>query len=133
MRNMFHSFANQNERRRFGGSAFLELQYCKLNKGTSLDIVVSVNSINHWQDDSIYVFEEDFSDFLINYGDIFDNGLYNNMNRGKIDFYGINYYSPLQIIEIINDIEEKKTVDYAMILNWLKEAKQYNGIYILGI
>ena len=33
---IFHSFKNQNERRTFGGSAFIEIQYCTQKSGTEL-------------------------------------------------------------------------------------------------
>lgn len=68
---MFHKFANQGERRSYGGSGFLELQYCKMENGTSEKKIVSVNSIHHWQDDSLYVFADDIEQFLQDYIDIF--------------------------------------------------------------
>lgn len=33
---IFHSFKNQNARRTFGGSAFIEIQYCTQKSGTEL-------------------------------------------------------------------------------------------------
>ena len=36
-------------------SSFLELQYCKLKKGSSIIKIVSVNMIEHKKKDSLYV------------------------------------------------------------------------------
>ena len=33
---MFYSFKNKDERRQFGGSAFIEIQYCKLKSKTKI-------------------------------------------------------------------------------------------------
>jgi hypothetical protein len=130
---MFHSFENQAERRAYGGSAFIEFQYCKVKNGTPEKKIVSVNSVRHWQDDSLYVYIDDIENFLHYYGPFFINGLYNNMQHGEIDMYGINYYTPSQVIESIYAIESIKPPEYSMVLNWLKNASKYNGIYILGI
>ncbi|NMP37231.1 MAG: hypothetical protein GX051_03780 [Clostridiales bacterium] len=130
---MFHSFKNQEERRAFGGSAFIELQYCKMNIGAPEKKIISVNSLNHWQDDSLYVFIDDIDDFYNNYSSIFTDGLYNNMQHGEIDVFAVNYYTPLQITEIIKNIESTHPADYSVLLNWLKCSIAYNGVYILGI
>ncbi|HHW30124.1 MAG TPA: hypothetical protein GXX20_00370 [Clostridiaceae bacterium] len=130
---MFHIFSNQKERLANCSSAFIELQYCKMKAGTPAKIIVSVSSINHWQDDSLYINIDNIDDFLDNYCNIFKYGLYSNLQRGMIDLYGINYYSPAQVLQILSTVEEKKPVDYAMLRDWLNKASVYNGIYILGI
>ncbi|WP_310603788.1 hypothetical protein [Anaerosporobacter sp.] len=130
---VFHRFNNQEERRAYGGSAFLELQYCKMKPDTSIKKIVAVGSVSHWQNDSIYVHMENMEDFYSNYSDIFVDGLYNNMKRGQIDVNGINYYSKMQIFSIVTDLELKKPKEYVLLLEWLKNVVQYNGVYILGI
>ncbi|WP_310601983.1 hypothetical protein [Anaerosporobacter sp.] len=130
---MFHRFNNQEERSAYGGSAFLELQYCKMKPDTSVKKIVAVSSVSPWQNDSIYVYMTDMADFYSNYCDIFVDGLYNNMKKGKIDVFGINYYSPTQTATIISAIESKKPKEYAVLLEWLRNASQYNGVYIWGI
>lgn len=130
---MFHSFENQAERRAYGGSAFMELQYCKIQNGTPEKKIASVNSVLHWQDNSLYVYIDDIEEFLQDYGPIFINGLYKNIQHGEIDMYGINFYTSSQIIEAINAIESRNPPESSMLINWLKNASQYNGIYILGI
>lgn len=120
---MFHSFKSKNERRNYGGSAFIELQYCKLKTETNLNKILAINSINDWQDDSLYVFFDDIDNFISNYNDLFQD----------INCYVINYYSPNRLQEILTKIENEKPSDYAVLLEWLKQGLHYKGIYILGI
>lgn len=128
---IFHSFANQDERRKFGGSAFIELQYCTLKSKTKLAKVV--NKHGYWRDSSLYIYMDDIECFCSDYGDIFYGGTYHNLHSGEVDIYGINYYTPVQLKGIILKIEEKKPLDYQVILEWLKNGEQFNGFYILGI
>ena len=130
---MFHSFENREARRAFGGSAFIEIQYCKLKPSTRVGKTVSLRSIDNWKDDSLYVYANDIDVFYSNYKDIFCNGVYNNTKIGEIDLFGINYYSPEQLTEIIDKIEKQKPLDYEVLLKWLKNGIDYNGVYILGI
>ena len=55
------------------------------------------------------------------------------MKAGKIDVYGINYYTQQQLLNIIDTIEEQKPLDYAVLSEWLKQGINYNGFYVLGI
>lgn len=120
---MFYFFKNQNERRESGGSAFIEIQYCKLKRETDLNKIKDFHSVQNWQDDSLYVHAEDIDDFFLEYGDIFQG----------VDCYGINYFPPAQLKEIIAKTEIRKPSDYAALLKWLKRASDFNGVYILGI
>lgn len=130
---MFHNFENQEERKKSGGSKFIEIQYCKLKKGTSIKEIVSVNKIDNWKDDSLYIHIDDFDSFISNYGEIFNSGTYNNLETGLIDITGINYYSIEQTKEIIKIIEIQKPLDYQIIIYWLNKIQEYNGFYFLGI
>lgn len=130
---LFHSFNNQDERRAFGGSDFLELQFCKLKKGTNIKSIVSTKNIIDWCNDSLYVYGDDTEVFYKYYKDVFKNGVYNNLKSGDIDFFGINYYSTDQVNEMIRIIEEKKPEEYTVLLLWLNKAKEFNGVYILGV
>ena len=89
---LFHSFNNQDERRAFGGSDFLELQFCKLKKGTSIRSIVSTRNIVDWCNDSLYVSGDDTDVFYKQYKNVFKDGVYNNLKSGDIDFFGINYW-----------------------------------------
>lgn len=130
---MFHVFKNQNDRRNISGSAFLELQYCKMKLESKIEELVSVDNVEFWKDNSLYVHIDDIELFLEQYAKIFDGGTYNNLETGMVDMYGINYYFPNQVEEIIREIEMEKPKEYSVILEWLNRAKDYNGIYILGI
>ena len=109
---IFHSFKNQNARRTFGGSAFIEIQYCTQKSGTELKKIV--NTSRH-------------------YKKIFYEGTYQNLHSGEVDIFGINYYSSEQLKNILFKIEEQKPLDYMVILEWLKNGENFNGFYILGI
>lgn len=129
---LFQVFKNQEERREFGGSDFLELQFCQLKKGTNLKSIVETDNIDCWRDDSLYVFGDDSELFYKHYKNIFNNGVYPNLKRGEIDWAGINYYSPEQVEEMVKSIENNKPKNYKIILEWLNKAKEFNGVYILG-
>ena len=128
---LYHSFNTQDERRAFGGSDFLELQFCQHKSGTSIKRIV--NKIENWHNDSLYISGDDMDTFYKCYKDVFKNGIYNNLKSGEIDFFGINYYSPEQVEEMIIIIEETKPADYKTVLDWLVKAKEFNGVYILGM
>lgn len=130
---IFHSFANQEERQNFGGTAFMELQYCTLRPETEIKKIVGVGAHGNWMDSSLYIYLDDIECFCSNYGDIFYGGTYNNLHQGRLDINGINYYTPAQAKEILLKIEGKKPLDYEVISEWLKNGKQYNGFYVLGV
>ena len=128
---LFHSFNTQDERRAFGGSDFLELQFCQHKSGTSIKRIV--NKFENWRNDSLYISGDDMDTFYSCYKDVFKNGTYNNLKSGDIDFFGINYYSSEKVDEMIKTIEEKKPKDYIIVLEWLNKAKEFIGVYILGV
>ena len=128
---LFLTFNSQEERREYGGSKFIEMQFCRLPTGTKTKKVVAVRSIKHWQNDSLYVYAEDT--FCQEYSQIFNCGIYNNLESGMFDMFGINYYAPSCIDPIIEKLLETKPVDYEPLVEWLNKAKQYNGFYILGL
>ncbi len=130
---LFHIFNNQDERRAFGGSDFLELQFCQLKKGTSIKSIVETDTLDPWRNDSLYVFGDDWNVFYKHYKNIFNNGVYPNLKRGEIDWGGINYYTPEQVKEMTKAVNENKPKDYKIISEWLNKAKDFNGIYILGL
>ena len=125
------TFPSQEERRKFGGSAFLEIQFCRMSKETPINAIVAVENIKNWQNDSLYVHE--IADFISIYGKYFDGGIHNNMKSGSLDVYGINYYSSDFLKRLIERILNDKPAEYNQFVNWLKQAEKYNGFYILGI
>lgn len=130
---LFHTFASQEERRAFGGSAFMELQICKHKPGTKLEKILSLNAIAHWKNDSLYIYIDDIHGFDTIYGKIFRDGCYANGERGNFDCYGVNYYTPEQTLRIAKEIAEKKPADFQVLLDWLTTAEKDNGIYLLGL
>ena len=126
---LFHIFDTQQERRVYGGSDFIELQFCRLPADTPIKKLV--DSDVYWLDDSLYVDDENL--FYDEYSEIFSCGIYNNLSSGVVDLYGLNYYSPDLTDTIIEKIKQKKPLDYEMLLDWLNKSKAFNGFYILGL
>ena len=125
------TFPSQEERRKFGGSAFLEIQFCRMPKETPIKEIVAVENIKSWQNDSLYVHE--IADFISIYGKYFDDGIFNNLKSGSLDVYGINYYYSDFVKRLIERLLNDKPAEYNPFVNWLKQAENYNGFYILGI
>ena len=119
---LFHVFSSQEERRSFGGSAFVEIQFCELPIGTNEKGLVSVSSINFWNNDSLYIHAEDLDTFHRAYNPIL-----------SCDICGINYYPPSTIDFLIAKLNTDKPTDFEQLIAWLNEAKHHNGFYILGI
>lgn len=94
---------------------------------------MAVNSINNWQKDSLYIYDDDINVFYEEYSHILNCGIYNNLKSGVVDICGINYYAP----DVKNSITEKlykyKPTDYEMFIEWLNKSDEYNGFYVLGI
>ena len=107
------------------------MQFCKLPVGTSVKESVAVDSIKRWQNDSLYIADE--NKFFREYSCIFNCGIYNNLRSGTVDIYGINYYEPSLTDSIIERLYKYKPVDYAVLTKWLNKSKEYNGFYILGL
>ena len=128
---LFLKFSSQDERRAYGGSAFIELQFCKLPPATPIKKIIAVNSIEDWKNDSLYVNDE--NSFYETYSHIFVDGIYHNLQTGVVDIYGINYYNPSLTESIIERVISEKPADYEALVAWIEEAKLHNGFYILGI
>lgn len=98
---LFHTFNSQEKRIEYGGSAFIEMQFCVLPAGTTITNIVAIDRIQHWRNDSLYIY--------------------------------IDYYAPKHIDPIIEKVYKEKLMDYEIMVDWLNDAKEYNGFYILGI
>lgn len=130
---LFHTFSSQEERRIFGGSDFIEIQFCRLPQRTEVEIITAVDSVNHWLDDSLYVSGDEHSAFYQEYVNIFGCGIYNSLQSGTMDLCGINYYGSDLIDAIIEKLLKIRPTDYERLVDWLNTAKKYNGFYILGV
>ena len=125
---LFYSFESQEERNRAGG-CLVEMQFCRWPNDTELEKLVGYYDL--WKLDSLYFYDE--SPFYREYGHIFNCGMYANGERGSVDLYGINYYAPSLVDSIIEKVLADKPMEYEILVDWLRKAKQYNGFYIYGI
>ena len=130
---LFYSFSSQTERRESGGSNFIEFQCCKLKRGTSIKKIISVDHIEHWKNNSLYLSGDNMEEFLLLYSDIFNKGIYNNGKSGAVDLFGINYYPPELEKAIVNRLRERNSEDDRILTDWLMTADEHNGLYILGV
>ena len=130
---LFYSFSSQTERRESGGSNFIEFQCCKLKRGTSIKKIISVDHIEHWKNNSLYLSGDNMEEFLLLYSNIFNKGIYNNGKSGAVDLFGINYYPPELEKAIVNRLRERNSEDDRILTDWLMTADEHNGLYILGV
>ena len=128
---MFLKFESQEKRKKYGGSCFIEIQFCKLPSGTNINRII--NGYDHWQNDSLYVYDDKQGEFYDKYKDIIGSGIHHNMSEGYFDTWGVTYYGPEKIEDIESRLKEDKPEGYELLLSWFEEAKQYNGFYILGV
>ncbi len=120
---LFHVFNSQEERRAYGGSAFIEIQFCKLSSKRKVTERKALRSIHHWQNDSLYLYVNDVDLFCNEYRHVFDN----------LDIFGMNYFVPELINPIIEKLVTAQPKEYELLVEWLSKAKEYNGFFILGI
>ena len=130
---LFYSFSSQTERREYGGSDFIEFQCCKLKRGTSIKKIISVDHIEHWKNNSLYLSGDNMEEFLLLYSNIFNKGIYNNRKSGAVYLFGINYYPPELEKAIVNRLRERNSEDDRILTDWLMTADEHNGLYILGV
>ena len=130
---LFHTFKIPEERRNYGGSAFIEIQFCDRPARTPMKQLVSGRSVLHWKTDSLYVDADDSDIFYREYSHVFDCGMHSNRKTGALDIYGLNYYAPTLADSMIEKINEEKPEDYTVLTEWLIRSKAYNGFYILGL
>ena len=118
---LFHIFNSQEDRRAYGGSAFIEIQFCKLPAKRIRNKSAALRNLHHWQNDSLYIDDENL--FYNEYHHIFD----------TVDIFGMNYYGPESIKPIIEKIITTEPMEYEVLVEWLIKAKEFNGFYILGL
>ena len=130
---LFHTFQNQEERRSFGGDDFIEFQYCRLKPGTSMEERLSLEWLDHWEDDSLYLCGDDWPEFAENYGEIITGGTYATLEQGPLDWCGVNYFTPAQRDAIMSRVLTEKPRDAQVLLDWLSREPESNGFYVLGL
>ena len=128
---LFHSFKTQEERRAFGGSAFIELQHCRVKPETPLSVILS--TADFWKTDSLYVYLDDSEIFYEAYASVFGNGIYQNEKEGPLDVCGLNYYPADRKKAMIEALQEKKPIDCERLTEWLTSGESSFGFYLLGL
>ncbi len=109
---LFHSFVSQTERREFGGGDFLQFAFCKLDRDTSIEELVSNGAVAslHWS--NLYLCGDDWNKFCDAYSEIITNGTYASLEKGYRDWCGINDFSPEQMQLIMKRLREERPKDY---------------------
>lgn len=130
---LFRSFRTREERLASGGTAYVEFQFCRLPVGTPARELVSVENIDHWADDSLYVHVDDWDAFWPAYGPVLDGGLHEDMTTGPLDAWGINYYAPAMAEQILTRLCELCPPEHGTLTAWLSRARECNGFYVLGV
>jgi len=126
-------FINYYDMKNIGGTAFLELSFCKLNPKVKVRKLTSISSIKSWNTDSLFIPIEMVNEFIDKYNEIFVEGVYNNLKVGPIDIYGINYFDSNTTIGILKRLLLAKPSGHEVLAKWLVQSKEYNGIYIRAI
>lgn len=130
---LFHTFHSQEERREFGGSYFIEFQYCGLAPTAKWEELISADTIQMWKDDSLYIYGDDDNTFFACYKDIFTGGAYGNGKKGVVDLCGINYYSAKETEFILKKLIHTHLPEQEILVHWLEKARNHSGFYILGL
>ena len=117
----------------FNSTAFLEIQFCKINDKKWGKKEFEVRNIKYGAQDSLYVYHFDIDEFLAEYGEIFVQGEYVNHKTGYIDPFGVTYFPKERIDDFIQRIFVSRPIDYEIMIEWLNEALKYNGINFLGL
>ena len=68
---LFHSFSSQDERRKFGNGNFLQFVFCKLDRGSAVEEIVSNRAVVPllWNHSSLYLCGDDWNEFCEAYGE----------------------------------------------------------------
>ncbi len=107
-----------------------ESPWREARRAEPFEVLPAVSTTN---ENAITFLPGDDNTFMQAYDDIFDCGIYNNLETGAIDPCGINYYGPDLIDPIIAKLLDIKPADHEKLVEWLNTAKKYNGFYILGV
>lgn len=120
-------FLKNEERKAIGGTCFHELQYCV--KDLPIKELLHWKNVSNWASDSLYIEAIGIDDevFYDRYNKIFS-------QFGKVDYFGINYYSREQTKKILCDLQNQELPDVKNLIYWLETCvKSFNGFYFLGV
>ncbi|MBQ9745980.1 MAG: hypothetical protein IJW21_04085 [Clostridia bacterium] len=116
-------------KKKSGSSAYYELAFCKKD----LPIKKLLKSgYTHWNEDSLLFHMDDDARFFEHYKKYFENP-HSPDGSGRFYCAGVNYYTAEETEKILARIEKDSPPYSAPLIAWLREAKEYNGIFFLGI
>lgn len=131
---IIHKFNTQTERQEFGGSAFIEISYCKLKPETKINKILNLTKLPIKSNDSLYIHVNDIDKFVDEYYELFGSCVCTDLNEySGFDCSGVNYFSSDKLNSIKERILKEKPQNYEIVLDWLNECNKFNGFYILGI
>lgn len=115
-------------------SEYYEFQYCK-NKDVNKKSLpsklfgwLSVDDVDFWKSDSLFLYMEVFEKFYRKYP------YFKETYNGDFCYWTSNYYTKEMTIEIIKKLKEECYDKNNQLIRWLEKAvNEYNGFYILGI
>ena len=109
------------------------MQICYQPKGTSINQIVAVRDF--WHLDSLYVDGNVpyYNTFYSTYVSIFGPCLHSNLSEGPFDTWCVNYFPPDRINGIRERAMTARPEGYEVLMEWLEEAENHNGFYILGL
>ena len=112
-----------------GSSAYYELAFCKKNLPPE-ELVQ--NGFEYFSADSLLFHMDDDSRFFRHYTKYFENP-HTPDGSGRFFYAGVNYYTAEESAKILASIEKDAPPYSAPLIEWLRKADAYNGIFFLGI
>ena len=107
-----------------GSSAYYELSFCKKN--------LPKNGYTYWSDDSLLFYIDDDARFSQHYMKYFEKP-HTPDGSGRFFYAGVNYYTADETEKILARIAKDAPPYSAPLIEWLTEARAYNGFFFLGI
>lgn len=112
-----------------GTSAYYELSFCKKDLPTD-DLLKSGYTFR--SEDSLIFHIDDDARFFEHYIKYFENP-HTPDGSGRFFYAGVNYYTPEETERMLARIKKDAPPYSAPLIEWLTKAREYNGIFFLGI
>jgi hypothetical protein len=112
-----------------GSSAYYELSFCKKNLPIE---ELTKNGYTYWSEDSLLFYIDDDARFFEHYMKYFEKP-HTPDGSGRFFYAGINYYTAEETEKMLSRIKKDAPPYSAPLIEWLTEARAYNGFFFLGI
>ena len=112
-----------------GSSAYYELSFCKKNLPIE---ELTKNGYTYWSEDSLLFYIDDDARFFQHYMKYFEKP-HTPDGSGRFFYAGVNYYTADETEKILARIKKDAPPYSAPLIEWLTEARAYNGFFFLGI